>query len=65
MTHPSVILLGSLPFEAPALHRLVPEFGWVLETAEDLDRLRQLSAVCRPIAILFDAASLGLSWEQA
>lgn len=65
MTHGTVVMVGDLGFETRALNRLVTEFGWSLELAAGLDELRELSAVRHSIAILFDANSLGLSWEQA
>jgi hypothetical protein len=65
MPHGSVIVLGGLPFEAPTLRHLVPEFGWSLQFAEDLEGLRELTANCNPIAIVIEPASLGLSCQQA
>ncbi len=65
MTHGTVVLIGDLAFETRALNRLVTEFGWSLEVVAGLDQLRELSAPGGSIAILFDAKSLGLSWDQA
>ena len=65
MTNASVVLLGSLPLEAPELNRLVQEFGWSFETAANVDQLRDLRACRNLAAILFDASALALSWEQA
>jgi hypothetical protein len=65
MTRGSLIVLGGLPFDAPALRQIAPEFGWSLELAQDLDQLRELAEVSNPIAILFEAGSLGLPCDQA
>lgn len=65
MMHGTVVLLGNLPFETPALNRLVPEFGWSLETASDLCQLRNIAAVRRPVAILLDAHTLGMPCKMA
>lgn len=58
-----VILLGNLPLQT--LDPLVQEFGWSVDSAADLNQLRALSRVSRPIAILFDAQSLALPWPDA
>ena len=65
MTPGTVVLLGNLPSETPALNRLVPEFGWSLDTASDFGQLRSLMAVRRPVAILLDANGLGLPCKMA
>src|SRR5579863_5545927 len=65
MTHGTVVLVGNLPLETPALNRLVPEFGWSLDTAHDLDQLKKLVAVHRCVAILLDPNSLGLPCKMA
>jgi DNA-binding NtrC family response regulator len=62
MPHGTVVLLGSLP--ASALPPLLQEFDWTLETAADLKQLREISPTLNPIAILFDANSLKLSWKR-
>jgi DNA-binding NtrC family response regulator len=65
MTPGTVVLLGNLPAEMPSLNRLVPEFGWSLDTASDFDQLRSLLTVRRPVAILLDANGLGLPCKMA
>ena len=42
MAQGTVVFVGGPLVESAALHRLVPEFGWSLETAADIARLREL-----------------------
>ena len=65
MTHGTVVLLGDLSGDSPALAQLVPEFGWSIVTAAGVDQLRELSGGSNVVAVLFDANSLGLSWQHA
>jgi DNA-binding NtrC family response regulator len=65
MTQGTVVLLGKLPVNTAPLTGLVQEFGWTLEIAPGLNEIRDLGGVRRPVAILFDAQSLGLSWREA
>lgn len=65
MTPGTLVLLGNVRFEAASLDGLCLEFGWLIEGAIDLDHLRELSVGRNSIAILFDANSLGLSWQEA
>lgn len=64
MTRQTVILVGNLPFEMPALNRLVQEMGWALEVAEDFAELRDRQVSRKPAAILIAAQSTGLSWQE-
>jgi len=63
MANGTVILLGNLP--PGPLDRVVTEFGWSLEIVRSLDRVREMSAGRKLIAILFEPYSLGLSWSLA
>jgi DNA-binding NtrC family response regulator len=65
MTRKTVALVGSLPFEMASLNRLAQEMGWGTEVVSDFDELRVLSALRKPVAILLDAAGLGVAWEEA
>jgi hypothetical protein len=65
MPQGTIVFLGGPLVETSALHRLVPEFGWSLESAADLTSLRNLAAANTVIAVLFDARSLALSWQHA
>jgi hypothetical protein len=65
MTHATVVFLGGPHVQTAALGLLMPEFGWSLEIASDLDALRRFSAAGGLVAVLFDADSLGLSWPDA
>jgi DNA-binding NtrC family response regulator len=65
MTHETVVLLGNLQVGTQQLSHLILEFGWSLEKAADLEELRDRTTARTPVAILFDAKSLGLSWKQA
>jgi hypothetical protein len=65
MAEGTVVFLGGPHIETSALGHLVPDFGWSLEIAADLDALRKLSAISSLVAVLFDAESLGLSWLHA
>jgi hypothetical protein len=61
----TIVFVGGPQVETAALDHLVSEFGWSLEVAADLDCLRKLSAARNLVAVLFDAHSLGLSWQHA
>jgi hypothetical protein len=65
MVHGTVVFLGGPQVQTAALGHLVPEFGWSLEIASDLEGLRGLAAAGPLVAVLFDANSLGLSWPDA
>ena len=65
MAQGTVVFVGGPLVESAALHRLVPEFGWSLETAADIARLRELGEANTLVAVLFDAHGLGLSWQDA
>jgi len=61
-----IVVLGNPPvIETVAFERLTPEFGWSVEVAEDLDRLRLLGETGNVVAVFFEAQSLGQSWEDA
>lgn len=63
MTNGTVILLGNLP--PGALDRVASEFGWSVENVRSLDRVRDMSADRKFVAVLFEPYSLGLSWSLA
>jgi hypothetical protein len=65
MAQGTIVFLGSLQVETAALGYLLPEFGWSLAFASDLENLRKLSDASNLVAVLFDAHSLGLSWQDA
>lgn len=65
MTQGTVVLLGDFPLDSAPLTGLIQEFGWTIEIAPGLNEIRGLDGVRRPVAILFDAQSLGLSWRDA
>lgn len=65
MTHSTVIFLGNAGPGIDGLEATVCEFGWTLETAADLDKLRALSEERTVIAIIFDSRSLDLRAEDA
>jgi hypothetical protein len=65
MAHGTIVFLGGPQIETAALDHLVPEFGWSLEIAADLDGLRALSAARSLVAVLFDAEGLALPWQRA
>jgi len=44
---------------------LVEEFGWCLDSAPDLDHLRNLASRSRVVAVMLDARALGMSWDHA
>ena len=64
MTQRTVVLLSKSALNTAPLVRLVQEFGWTLEIAPALNEIRD-GAAGRPVAILCDAESLGLSWRDA
>jgi hypothetical protein len=65
MAHGTVVFLGGPQVETAALVDLLPEFGWSLELAANLDGLRKLSAASSLVAVLFEAERLGLPWQNA
>src|SRR5579862_9774780 len=64
MTHGTVVLAGSLPVGRVALGTLVSELGWSLAEAGSLHDLRTLRFRHSVVAVLFNPASLGMSWNR-
>lgn len=61
-----IVVLGNPPvIETVAFEKLTPEFGWSVEVAEDLNRVRSLGETGNVVAVFFEAQSLGQSWEDA
>jgi hypothetical protein len=65
MLNGTVVLLASPAVQTLPLDHLVPEFGWSLATAANLDQLRDLTIARNVVAILFEPNGLGLSPEHA
>jgi DNA-binding NtrC family response regulator len=65
MIKPTVVFLGDLSAQAAAVADLAREFGWSIEPAAGLEQLRQVGIARQIVAVVFDAASLGLGVEQA
>lgn len=65
MTHPTVVLMGSLSLQVPATSELAREFGWSIEPAAGFEQLRALGRGRQIVAVLFDAGDLGVTVEQA
>ena len=60
-----VLLLGCRTRECEAFELHAQAFGWSVHSAESLQDLRRISKIRNLIAIFFDDATLGLSWEEA
>lgn len=64
MTRGTLVLLGKVPVDQAALEFHAAEYGWSLTQCPDIDGLRELSAASSPVAVIFDAPSLGCSWTE-
>lgn len=65
MANGTVVLVGNLSAERPALDLLIDKFGWSLEEAGSLGHVAELNAGHNLVAVLFSPRSLALPWDQA
>jgi len=63
MSNGTVVLVGTLA--SGALRRLAPKFDWLIEQACSFERLEEISARCRVVAVFFEPYSFGISWPLA
>ncbi|HUA87763.1 MAG TPA: hypothetical protein VMB85_28095 [Bryobacteraceae bacterium] len=60
---PGVVLLGDIPYDPVA--ELAAKFGWPVENASCFEDLRKIHSQRGTVAVLFEPAGFGLSWEMA
>ena len=63
MANGTIAVLGNLA--TLTLHRIAPDFGWSVETADDLDHLGEMGASRRIVAVFFEPHGSGQTWEEA
>ncbi len=61
----TVVLLGSLPIERFVLDCLASEFGFSFKEVEGLPDVPTPNLRADAVAVLFNASSLGLEWDEA
>lgn len=61
----TVALLGNLNIEPAGFGVLAADFNWTVDRAATLAGLRKMSAAQNVVAVLFDARTLGVSWNDA
>jgi DNA-binding NtrC family response regulator len=61
----TIALLGNLNIDRTMFDALAAEFDWAVGHTDSLGALREMSASQNVAAVLFDARSLGVSWNDA
>jgi hypothetical protein len=65
MSHGTVVLVGNLPIERLVLDCLASEFGLSFQKVDNLQNSPNLNPTDDAVAVLFNANSLGLPWDEA
>ena len=65
MEQDTLVLLGDLSARHLSLDSLAAEFGWSIERVPNIGSLRRLGTEQGLVAVLIEAAGLGVPWQQA
>ncbi len=65
MSTGTVVLLGNLNIDRAIFDGVAAEFGWAVIQTENLQFLKEISGRKEVVAVIFDAARLDLSWQDA